>query len=172
MDGTDPLASWFAIRKGMEYCRTQRRPYLIEAMVTRLYGHSSSSGSPRANEADCLPMFEQRLLERRADRAGSQSTRCTPQASRRDRTGSGDGGPKEPRPRPEDVEKFTYAPSRVDAVYPGDYTGLPQETLPVSGKLGARAMNGNEREVEMQRLAATPWPSAGVHASQIDSRVR
>ena len=31
----------------------------------------------------------------------------------------------EPRPAPADVEKFTYAPSEVDAVYPGDYTGLP-----------------------------------------------
>ena len=32
---------------------------------------------------------------------------------------------QEPKPRPEDVEKFTYADSPVDAVYPGDYTGLP-----------------------------------------------
>ena len=32
---------------------------------------------------------------------------------------------KEPKPRPEDVEKFTYASSEVDTVYPGDYTGLP-----------------------------------------------
>ena len=32
---------------------------------------------------------------------------------------------KEPEPTREDVEKFTYAPSDVDAVYPKDYTGLP-----------------------------------------------
>ena len=25
-----------------------------------------------------------------------------------------------------DVERFIYAPSPVDEVYPGDYTGLPQ----------------------------------------------
>ena len=31
----------------------------------------------------------------------------------------------EPSPTPEDVNRFTYAPSAVDAVYPGDYTGLP-----------------------------------------------
>ena len=31
----------------------------------------------------------------------------------------------EPRPTAEDVQKFTYAPSKVDAVYPEDYTGLP-----------------------------------------------
>ncbi len=147
VDGTDPLASWFAIRKGMEYCRTQRRPYLIEAMVTRLYGHSSSSGSPRANEADCLPMFEQRLLEAglikqaQVDQVHAAALDEIEQAL--------EIVSQEPRPRPEDVEKFTYAPSRVDAVYPGDYTGLPQETLPVSATLGATPMNGNEREVEI-----------------------
>ena len=32
---------------------------------------------------------------------------------------------REPKPRPQDVERFTYAPSPVDAVYPEDYTGLP-----------------------------------------------
>ena len=32
----------------------------------------------------------------------------------------------EPKPTPDDVERFTYAPSRVDAVYPDDYTGLPR----------------------------------------------
>ncbi len=31
----------------------------------------------------------------------------------------------EPRPTPADVVKHTYADSSVDAVYPGDYTGLP-----------------------------------------------
>jgi hypothetical protein len=28
-------------------------------------------------------------------------------------------------PKASDVEKHTYAPSKVDAVYPVDYTGLP-----------------------------------------------
>jgi 2-oxoisovalerate dehydrogenase E1 component alpha subunit len=32
----------------------------------------------------------------------------------------------EPRPMPEDINRHTYAPSPVDAVYPEDYTGLPQ----------------------------------------------
>ena len=31
----------------------------------------------------------------------------------------------EPRPTAEDINRFTYAPSPVDAVYPDDYTGLP-----------------------------------------------
>jgi len=31
----------------------------------------------------------------------------------------------EPRPTAADVYKFTYAPSKVDPIYPDDYTGLP-----------------------------------------------
>jgi 2-oxoisovalerate dehydrogenase E1 component alpha subunit len=31
----------------------------------------------------------------------------------------------EPKPTKDDVLKFSYAPSEVDAVYPEDYTGLP-----------------------------------------------
>jgi len=33
---------------------------------------------------------------------------------------------KERMPTAEEVYRFTYAPSEVDAVYPGDYTGLPE----------------------------------------------
>ena len=32
---------------------------------------------------------------------------------------------REPKPTAADVYKHTYADSPVDAVYPGDYTGLP-----------------------------------------------
>ena len=31
----------------------------------------------------------------------------------------------EPKPVPSDVYKYSYAPSRVDPVYPEDYNGLP-----------------------------------------------
>src|SRR5438094_142569 len=47
VDGNDPLASWFCVERAMQYCRTKRRPFMIEAKVSRLYGHSSSSGAPR-----------------------------------------------------------------------------------------------------------------------------
>ena len=30
------------------------------------------------------------------------------------------------QPTSDDVERFTYAPSPVDAVYPDDYNGLPR----------------------------------------------
>src|SRR5262249_27096153 len=38
VDGNDPVASWSAIRRAMDYCRRQRRPYMLEALVSRLHG--------------------------------------------------------------------------------------------------------------------------------------
>ena len=63
VDGNDVFSSWAAIREAMEYIRKERKPYLIEAMTSRLYGHSSSSGANRIPERDCIAEFEKKLLE-------------------------------------------------------------------------------------------------------------
>ncbi len=62
VDGNDALESWFAIEEAMRYVREERRPYLIEAKVSRLYGHSSSSGANRMNEPDCITRLEEYLM--------------------------------------------------------------------------------------------------------------
>jgi 2-oxoisovalerate dehydrogenase E1 component alpha subunit len=42
----------------MEYVRNERKPYCLEAYVSRLHGHSSSSGGNRVEgEVDCLEQF-------------------------------------------------------------------------------------------------------------------
>jgi 2-oxoisovalerate dehydrogenase E1 component alpha subunit len=64
VNGNDPVESYFAIQEAMAYCRKERRPYLLEAMVSRLYGHSSSSGANRIDEPDCITLFEAELLKR------------------------------------------------------------------------------------------------------------
>jgi len=46
VDGNDVVACWYAIRRATEFCRRERRPYMLEPLVSRLYGHSSSSGAP------------------------------------------------------------------------------------------------------------------------------
>ena len=123
VDGNDPVASWFAVERAMRHCRGQRRPYLLEARVSRLYGHSSSSGAPRSNDPDCVALFEARLLaDRILDRATIERVHAEAHAEADDAVAQ---AMREPRPRPEDIEKGTYASSPVDAVYPGDYTGLP-----------------------------------------------
>lgn len=62
INGNDVEESWFAIKEAMDYIRTERKPYFIEARVSRLYGHSSASGANYVpNEADPIAIFEQRL---------------------------------------------------------------------------------------------------------------
>ena len=61
IDGNDPVKSYFAIKEAMAYVRKERKPYLLEAQTSRLYGHSSSSGANRINERDCIADFERAL---------------------------------------------------------------------------------------------------------------
>jgi 2-oxoisovalerate dehydrogenase E1 component alpha subunit len=123
VDGNDPVASWHALDRAMTHCRTERRPYLLEARVSRLYGHSSSSGCQRSREPDCLALFESRMIAAGLlDEEGVARVRAEAKA---EADAAVDQAVREPKPTPADVEKFTYAPSPVDAVYPVDYTGLP-----------------------------------------------
>jgi len=65
IDGNDPEVSYREIAAAMEYVRSERKPFLLEAVLSRLYGHSSASGANRINdEADCIVGFERRLEER------------------------------------------------------------------------------------------------------------
>jgi 2-oxoisovalerate dehydrogenase E1 component alpha subunit len=125
VDGNDPIASWHAIARAMDYVRRERRPFLLEALVSRLYGHSSSSGALRVKgEIDCIERFGKKLLEAGVlDQAALEHMHDEALA---EVEAGVEQALSEPQPRPEDVEKFTYAPSEVDAVYPNDYTGLPR----------------------------------------------
>jgi 2-oxoisovalerate dehydrogenase E1 component alpha subunit len=124
VNGNDPIATWHAIDRAMRYCRKERKPFLLEAVVSRLHGHSSSSGAQRNwNEADTLALFEQKLIDAGAiDVSGVKALKDEAKA---EADAAVVETMREAQPTPEDVEKFTYAPSPVDAVYPNDYTGLP-----------------------------------------------
>ncbi len=124
VDGNDVVASWHAIARGLERCRRERRPYMIEAMVSRLHGHSSSSGALRIkNEPDCLDLLEDKLVEAHVfSREEGDYIRL---AAAEEAEAALQECLREPQPTAADVELHTYAPSSVDVVYPGDYTGLP-----------------------------------------------
>jgi 2-oxoisovalerate dehydrogenase E1 component alpha subunit len=65
IDGNDPEVAYHGIQAAMDYVRTERKPFVLEARVSRLYGHSSSSGANFiSEEVDCLQRFEARLEER------------------------------------------------------------------------------------------------------------
>ncbi len=62
IDGNDPINAYLELKEAMEYVRKERKPFLMEALVSRLYGHSSASGANFVgNEVDCLALFEARL---------------------------------------------------------------------------------------------------------------
>ncbi len=63
INGNDVEESWFAIREAMEYVRKERKPFLLEARVSRLYGHSSATGANLVTgEEDALAVYERKLV--------------------------------------------------------------------------------------------------------------
>ena len=65
IDGNDPISAYLELKEAMEYVRTERKPYLVEARVSRLFGHSSASGANFVTtEADCIALFEAKLAKR------------------------------------------------------------------------------------------------------------
>ena len=124
VDGNDVVASWHAVRRGLAYCRSQRRPFMIEARVSRLHGHSSSSGAARVEgEVDCLYQLERRLVAAGVDREELNKVHAE---AKEEVEAAVQQAVQEPKPTVADVYRHTYTPSPVDVVYPEDYTGLPQ----------------------------------------------
>jgi 2-oxoisovalerate dehydrogenase E1 component alpha subunit len=124
VDGNDPIASWHAVRRAMAYCRRERRPFLLEAMVSRLHGHSSSSGAALVKEEpDALTLFERKLIGAGVlDPSGAELVHDEAAA---EVEAALEEVLLEAIPTADDVYKHIYAPSTVDAVYPEDFTGLP-----------------------------------------------
>ncbi len=124
IDGNDPVATWHGIDRAMRYCRRERKPFLLEATVSRLHGHSSSSGAQRNwNETDPLAAFEQKLIDSGA--IDTNAVRALKDEAKLEADEAVVETMKEAEPTRDDVYAFTYAESEVDAVYPKDYTGLP-----------------------------------------------
>jgi 2-oxoisovalerate dehydrogenase E1 component alpha subunit len=63
INGNDPIETYLALKSEMDYIRKTRKPVLLEAEVSRLYGHSSATGANLIPELDCLVNFEQLLLK-------------------------------------------------------------------------------------------------------------
>ena len=62
INGNDPVESYMVLKDKIQYVREKRRPVLLEAFVSRLYGHSSASGANYVKgEPCCIALFEDRL---------------------------------------------------------------------------------------------------------------
>jgi len=114
IDGNDPEAAYLALQKAIDYVRTERKPYLLEAMVSRLRGHSSASGAnPVKEEVDCLDVIEKRLEQRSIMTREQMSqlretyTNELAEASKRVRT--------EPQPEGSNIWEYVFADKNLVA---------------------------------------------------------
>jgi 2-oxoisovalerate dehydrogenase E1 component alpha subunit len=124
VDGNDPVAVWAALDRAMRYVRRERKPFLLETLVSRLHGHSSSSGAARVpGEPCCIDLFARKLQDIGAVDADGLAQMWAD--ARAEADAAVVQATSEPKPTAEDVNRFTYAASSVDAMYPEDYTGLP-----------------------------------------------
>lgn len=107
INGLDVEESWFAIQDAMSYIRTERKPFLMEATVTRLYGHSSATGANLVTEeADPITLFEAQLAQ-----AGIVSPKEASELRERYNAEMLDMAKKvkeEPMPDPSTIYDFTY----------------------------------------------------------------
>jgi 2-oxoisovalerate dehydrogenase E1 component alpha subunit len=64
VDGNTPDKIWAALETAFDTVRSTGKPYFLEVMVSRLHGHSSSSGAQRTlDEPCCIDVFEKKLLK-------------------------------------------------------------------------------------------------------------
>jgi 2-oxoisovalerate dehydrogenase E1 component alpha subunit len=118
IDGNDPEVSYHALANAMEYVRRERKPFLLEVLVSRLYGHSSASGANFVTaETDCLARFEEKLVEKQlltAERATELRAKYTQElldASKRVR--------EEPQPRPESIWEHVFVDGATNGAAKG-----------------------------------------------------
>ncbi|MBX3227901.1 MAG: thiamine pyrophosphate-dependent dehydrogenase E1 component subunit alpha [Labilithrix sp.] len=108
IDGNDVESAYWGLKKAIDYVRTERKPYLLEAMVSRLNGHSSASGANFVkDELDCLASWEKKLEERKLktraemDEMRAKYTQELLEASKRVR--------EEPQPAGESIWDHVFA---------------------------------------------------------------
>lgn len=66
VDGNNPEKIWSAIQIAFDHIRETGKPYFLEARVSRLYGHSSSSGAAFVeDETCCVSEFEKKLIKQK-----------------------------------------------------------------------------------------------------------
>ena len=63
IDGNDPIECYKALEEEMYYIRRNQKPVVLEARLSRLFGHSSADGANRKDDQDCcIEIFEDKLM--------------------------------------------------------------------------------------------------------------
>jgi len=117
VDGCDPIASYEALTRAVEWCRQRKGPALVHAHVTRPYSHSLSDDEilykplrERDEEAkrDCLITFPKRLIEEGvATEADIEAIRAQVEEEVQV---AADMALASPQPKPESALLWVYSP--------------------------------------------------------------
>ena len=117
VDGCDPIASYEALTRAVEWCRQRKGPALVHAHVTRPYSHSLSDDEvlykpPRERDEeakrDCLSTFPKRLIEDGvATEAEIESIRAQVEEEVQV---AADMALASPQPKPESALQFVFSP--------------------------------------------------------------
>ncbi|MCB0413257.1 MAG: thiamine pyrophosphate-dependent dehydrogenase E1 component subunit alpha [Bdellovibrionales bacterium] len=62
INGNDPVESYTKLREAIDYVRKNKKPLLLEAKLSRLYGHSSADGASRRDVECPIEIFEKKLI--------------------------------------------------------------------------------------------------------------
>lgn len=116
INGNDPMVSYDSIQKAMDYVRKERKPFLLEARVSRLYGHSSASGANWIKgEADCIPIFEKKLKQKKI--LTEEAVKKIREKHEKESLEALKQVLKEPKPNPADIFEHIFE-NRKDAEIP------------------------------------------------------
>ncbi len=121
VDGNDPEASWQALSEAMAYIRKERKPFCLQANVSRLYGHSSSSGAARVDERDCIAEWEGKLAARGL--LSEERAKAVWEKYRQEAKAALAQVREEPFPPPEDIWSHVYAETDGSVGHAGRTTG-------------------------------------------------
>lgn len=115
IDGNDVVASYRGLEQAMAYVRQERRPLLLEARVSRLYGHSSSSGTKLVtDEVDCLIEL-QRSLDARGLLPAARAAAMRTELEQRFQEAARRIVAEEPKPAPETIHDHTFREGVTEA---------------------------------------------------------
>ncbi|MBL8992361.1 MAG: hypothetical protein JNM63_03420 [Spirochaetia bacterium] len=115
IDGNDPEVSHAAVAEAMDYVRKEKKPFMLDVKLSRLYGHSSSSGANKESAPDCIALYGEKL-----QKAGilTESEVTTLQKKyHQEALDALEIARKEPLPSGESIYDHTFAPSPVDLIY-------------------------------------------------------
>ncbi len=108
VDGNDPEAAYVALKDAIDYIRETRRPFCLQGNVSRLNGHSSSTGGARVNERDCVLEYEQKLVQ--AGVLGADAAKQVWEKYRQEAKAALDRVREEPFPEASTIYDHVFAP--------------------------------------------------------------